>query len=102
MAEASLSLQASVRYDYSKKFIKRCADEFHWKDLSQDVIMDIGCGAELNCCKAILLQFPEVRALIAVDKDSTVFQKAHFIDRRIEFCIGDILYRDSLKSSLDM
>ncbi|GFR23524.1 jhamt [Trichonephila clavata] len=98
MAEASLSLHDLVRCDYSKKFVKRCADEFHWEDLSEHVVMDIGCGAELNCCKAILMQFPDVRALIAVDKENTVFQQAHIRDRRIQFCVGDIQERDSLKS----
>ncbi|GFQ67272.1 jhamt, partial [Trichonephila clavata] len=75
-----------------------CAEEFQWKDLSEDVVMDIGCGVQLNCCKAILMQFPGVRALIAVDKDSTVYEKAHFRERRIQFCVGDIKDRDSLKS----
>ncbi|GFQ66694.1 jhamt [Trichonephila clavata] len=97
MAEAFLSLHDLVQYDYSKKLVKRCADEFHWKDLSEDVVMDIGCGAELNCCKAILMQFPEARALIAVDK-SAVFQEAHFRDGRIQFCVGDIQDGDSLES----
>ncbi|GFQ71967.1 jhamt [Trichonephila clavata] len=75
MAESSLSSQTSVQYDDSIKFIKSCADEFQWKDLSEDVVMDIGCGHELNCCKAILMQFPEVKALIAVDNNRTVLKK---------------------------
>ncbi|GFR29322.1 jhamt [Trichonephila clavata] len=97
MAERSY-LEEAVRYDYSRKFVKRCADVFHWEDLSEHVVMDIGCGAELNCCHAILVQFPRVRALIAVDKESTVFQKALLEGRRIHFCVGDIQERDSLKS----
>ncbi|PRD35481.1 UNVERIFIED_CONTAM: jhamt [Trichonephila clavipes] len=97
MAQSSLSLQTTVRYDYSTEFIKRCAEEFHWKDLSEDVVMDIGCGVEMNCCKAILMQFPDVRALIAVDKESTVFQQAHFRERRIHPCVGNIQERDSLE-----
>ncbi|GFR31658.1 jhamt [Trichonephila clavata] len=60
--------------------------------------MDIGCGDELNCCKAILMQFPDVRALIAVDKESTVFQTVHFRHRRIQFVVGDIEERDPFKS----
>ncbi|GFR06252.1 jhamt [Trichonephila clavata] len=77
-------------YCDSIRFVKRCIEKFHWKDLSEDVVMDIGCGDELNCCKAILKRFPNVRALIAVDKESTVFQTAKFRHRRIEFCVGDI------------
>ncbi|GFQ95930.1 jhamt [Trichonephila clavata] len=98
MAESSHSSQTSVQYDDSIKFIKSCADEFQWKDLSEDVVMDIGCGHELNCCKAKLMQFPEVTALIAVDNNRTVLKKTHFRDRRIQFCFGDIRSRDSLKS----
>ncbi|GFQ71968.1 jhamt [Trichonephila clavata] len=97
MAESSLSSETIVQYDDSIKFIKSCADEFQWKDLSEDVVMDIGCGHELNCCKAIVMQFPEVKELIAVDKESTVFETARFRNR-IEFCVGDIQERDSLKS----
>ncbi|GFY67734.1 hypothetical protein TNIN_351911 [Trichonephila inaurata madagascariensis] len=66
MAQAYSFLHAVVRYVHSEEFVKRCADEFHWKDLSEDVVMDIGC--------------------------------VHFRDRRIEFCVGDVLERDSLKS----
>ncbi|GFR00019.1 jhamt [Trichonephila clavata] len=96
MAQSSFPLQTSARY-HSPRFVKRCADEFQWKDLSKDVVMDIGCGDELHCCKAILMQFPDVRELIAVDKESTVFQTAHFRNR-IEFCVGDIQERDDFKS----
>ncbi|GFQ95927.1 jhamt [Trichonephila clavata] len=98
MAESSQSSQTSVQYDYSIKFIKKCADEFQWKDLSEDVVMDIGCGHELNCCKAIMTQFPEVKALIAVDHNSTVFKKAQFRDTKIQFVVGDIRNRESLES----
>ncbi|GFR33922.1 jhamt [Trichonephila clavata] len=98
MAESSLSVETIVRYHYCARFVRRCADEFQWKDLSEDVVMDIGCGDELNCCKAILMQFPDVRALIAVDKESTVFQQAHFRDGRIQFCVGDIQDRNPFKS----
>ncbi|GFQ71974.1 jhamt [Trichonephila clavata] len=97
MAESSSSLETFAHYDFSIQFVQRCADEFQWKDLSEDVVMDIGCGDELNCCKAIIIQFPEVKALIAVDTDSTVFETARFMNR-IEFCVGDIRERDSLES----
>ncbi|GFY71591.1 hypothetical protein TNIN_53081, partial [Trichonephila inaurata madagascariensis] len=97
MAQSSLSSRTTELYISSTQFVKWCAEEFQWKDLSEDVIMDIGCGVEMNCCKAILTQFPDVRALIAVDKQSTVFQQAHFRDRRISSCVGNILERDSLK-----
>ncbi|GFR27176.1 jhamt [Trichonephila clavata] len=81
-----------AQYDFSIQFVQRCADEFQWKDLSEDVVMDIGCGDELNCCKAIMMQFPEVKALIAVDKESTVFETERFRNR-IEFYVGDIQER---------
>ncbi|GFQ72912.1 jhamt, partial [Trichonephila clavata] len=98
MAESSQSSQTSVQYDYSIKFIKKCADEFQWKDLSEDVVMDIGCGHELNCCKAIMMQFPEVKALIAVDHNSTVFKRHNSGIQRFSFVVGDIRNRESLES----
>ncbi|GFR11062.1 hypothetical protein TNCT_436401, partial [Trichonephila clavata] len=67
MAERSY-LEEAVRYDYSRKFVKSYT------------------GAVSS-----------VRALIAVDKESTVFQKALLEGRRIHFCVGDIQERDSLK-----
>ncbi|GFY37725.1 hypothetical protein TNIN_462381 [Trichonephila inaurata madagascariensis] len=97
MAQSSFSLQTTVLPNCSTQFVKWCTEEFQWKDLSEDVIMDIGCGVEMNCCKAILTQFPDVRTLVAVDRESTVFQQAHFRDRRINSCVGNILERDSLK-----
>ncbi|GFR16012.1 jhamt [Trichonephila clavata] len=77
----------TIRFQYSicAKVRRRISVE----DLSEDVVMDIGCGHELNCCKAIMMQFPEVKALIAVDKESTVFESERFRNR-IEFCVGDI------------
>ncbi|GFY59640.1 hypothetical protein TNIN_368671 [Trichonephila inaurata madagascariensis] len=97
MAQSSLSLQTTELHISSTQFVKWCAKEFQWKDLSEDVIMDIGCGVEMNCCKAVLTQFPDVRALIAVDKESTVFEQAHFRDKELISCVGNILERDSLK-----
>ncbi|GFQ70135.1 jhamt, partial [Trichonephila clavata] len=97
-AEALQVYEKEVPYHYCAIFVRRCAEEFQWKDLSEDVVMDIGCGDELNCCKAILMQFPDVRALIAVDKESTVFQTVHFRHRRIQFVVGDIEERDPFKS----
>ncbi|GFR00022.1 jhamt [Trichonephila clavata] len=96
MAQSSLSSETSAHDDDNIQFVQRCADEFQWKDLSEDVVMDIGCGEELNCCKAILMQFPEVKELIAVDQEITTFLTAHIINK-VEFCVGDILLRDSLE-----
>ncbi|GFR14757.1 jhamt [Trichonephila clavata] len=98
MAQSSLSSETSEQCDDTIQFVKRFADEFQWQDLSEDVVMDIGCGDKLNCCIALLSQFPNVRAIIAVDKESTVFQMAQVRHRRIQYCVGDILERDSLKS----
>ncbi|GFY74297.1 hypothetical protein TNIN_52641 [Trichonephila inaurata madagascariensis] len=48
---------------FAEDFVKMCAHEFQWEDLKEDVIMEIGCGTELPCCKAILKLFPGVKAL---------------------------------------
>ncbi|GFR33924.1 jhamt [Trichonephila clavata] len=59
-------------------------------------------GHRLRCSTELLSSYTDAvsrcETLIAVDKDSTVYEKAHFRERRIQFCVGDIKDRDSLKS----
>ncbi|GFS93356.1 hypothetical protein NPIL_344301 [Nephila pilipes] len=78
-------------------FVKECAAEFRWRDLSKDVIMDIGCGSSLNCCNAILKEFPDVKALVAVDENRSVFSSINEKDERIQLCVGNIIKRETLK-----
>ncbi|GFS93360.1 hypothetical protein NPIL_344341 [Nephila pilipes] len=75
-------------------FVKECAVEFRWKDLSKDVIMDIGCGSDFNCCNAILKEFPGVRALIAIDKNPVVLRNRK---DKIHSYTGNIEERENLK-----
>ncbi|GFU04737.1 hypothetical protein TNCV_4377651 [Trichonephila clavipes] len=76
---------------FAEDFVKMCAHELQWGDLTEDVIMEIGCGTALPCCKAILKLFPGVKALIAVDEERTAFRRTTVTDRRIRFHIGNIL-----------
>ncbi|GFU05972.1 hypothetical protein NPIL_148281, partial [Nephila pilipes] len=79
------------------QFIKNCAKVFHWKDLSEDVIMDIGCGEEMNCCNTMLEEYPNVKGIIAVDNELAVYRfvQTRRIDK-IHACLGDIEKRESL------
>ncbi|GFY46494.1 hypothetical protein TNIN_496491 [Trichonephila inaurata madagascariensis] len=52
--------------------------------------MEIGCGDTLHCCKAILEVFPEVRSLVAIDKEVTTLQNANPIDPRIHLGLGNV------------
>ncbi|GFU06144.1 hypothetical protein NPIL_197761 [Nephila pilipes] len=76
--------------------VRQCAAEYGWSDLSQDTVMDVGCGSKLNVCNVILKEFPEVKALIAVEKGPSVFQKLKRIDKRIKCSTINILKRESL------
>ncbi|GFQ71693.1 hypothetical protein TNCT_516601 [Trichonephila clavata] len=54
--------------EHAREFIKRCKTELNWKDLSNDIVMDIGCGVYLLCCRALLEEFPRMGCLLAGDK----------------------------------
>ncbi|GFX56056.1 HTH_Tnp_Tc3_2 domain-containing protein [Trichonephila clavipes] len=51
----------------ARKFIKRCETELDWEDLSDDTIMDIGCGDHFLCTRALLEKFPRIGCLVAID-----------------------------------
>ncbi|GFT54834.1 hypothetical protein NPIL_440501 [Nephila pilipes] len=83
-------------YIYDVKFVKTCADEFKWKDLSRDVVMNIGWGANQYCCKAILHEFPDINTLIAVD-ERVVPNQATLTHEKIQLINGNIQERQSLQ-----
>ncbi|GFQ88764.1 jhamt [Trichonephila clavata] len=88
------SLQLLCRY--SEDFVKLCAQEFQWKDLSKDVIMDIGCGNEFRCCKFILGEFPDVSALVAIDNVPKICLVPK-PSRKIHVYQADIVKRETLE-----
>ncbi|GFU07209.1 hypothetical protein TNCV_4946801 [Trichonephila clavipes] len=50
------------------EFITRCQTELNWEDLSDDTVMDIGCGTHFLCIRALLEKFPRMGCLVASDK----------------------------------
>ncbi|GFT54826.1 hypothetical protein NPIL_440471 [Nephila pilipes] len=96
-SETPRSETPTLNDENDTEFLKKCAAEFRWNDLSKDYVMDIGCGAEMGFSKALLKEYPKVSALVAVDKEPTVFLKAGPFDQRLHLCVGDIEERNSLK-----
>ncbi|GFU36082.1 hypothetical protein NPIL_377991, partial [Nephila pilipes] len=86
-----------VLYHYASLFVQECTFEFGWRDLSKDIVMDVGSGRNLNCSNVILKEFPDVRALIAIDKDQSVFETPDHVDERISCYVANILSKDTLK-----
>ncbi|GFS54387.1 hypothetical protein TNIN_409691 [Trichonephila inaurata madagascariensis] len=51
----------------AREFITRCKTELNWEDLSEDTVMDIGCGKDFLCSRALLEKFPQIGCLLAID-----------------------------------
>ncbi|GFR28661.1 jhamt [Trichonephila clavata] len=51
----------------AREFITRCKTELNWEDLSEDTVMDIGCGSDFLCSRALLEKFPRMGCLLAID-----------------------------------
>ncbi|GFU06135.1 hypothetical protein NPIL_197731 [Nephila pilipes] len=68
MAQGMASIDAV--YQQAHDFITRCKTEFHWEDLSNDLDMDIGCGVQFHCPRAIIDQFSEVLCVTPMDKNT--------------------------------
>ncbi|GFR28662.1 jhamt [Trichonephila clavata] len=51
-----------------REFIERCITELDWEDLSDHTVMDIGCGDNFLCIRALLEEFPRIGCLLATDK----------------------------------
>ncbi|GFQ71226.1 jhamt [Trichonephila clavata] len=85
-----------LHYYLSEDFVKLCAQEFQWRDLSRDVVMDINCGNEFYCCKFILEEFPDVSALVAIDNVPKICL-VRKPSRKIHVYHADIVERETLK-----
>ncbi|GFT34938.1 hypothetical protein NPIL_588571 [Nephila pilipes] len=89
-------------YQQAHDFITRCKTEFQWEDLSNDFVMDIRCGVQFHCTRAIIDQFPEVGYVTPIDKNphtllledtvGTEFS-TRLRDARLQFHNCDILDR---------
>ncbi|GFY11691.1 uncharacterized protein TNCV_2539731 [Trichonephila clavipes] len=87
------------------EFINRCKTELNWEDLSNDTLMDIGCGAHFLCTRALLEKFPRMGCLFATDKYRVISKKImedeffaeYFRNSILQFHLVDIA--DSSESS---
>ncbi|GFT25326.1 hypothetical protein NPIL_467951 [Nephila pilipes] len=69
----------------ASNFVTKCKNELKWEDLSKDTVMDVGCGYNFYCSRAILHQFPNVGLLIALDKyPSVIMEMRPFKDELFE------------------
>ncbi|GFT35011.1 uncharacterized protein NPIL_394151 [Nephila pilipes] len=79
-----------------EEFINMCGTKLNWKNLSNVIVMDVGCGNVFDCCKAILQQFPDVGHLIALDKMSNIRNVGLFkkylkaLGERFQFYVADV------------
>ncbi|GFS92664.1 uncharacterized protein NPIL_192311, partial [Nephila pilipes] len=107
-------MDSNRTFGAASNFVTKCKNELKWEDLSKDTVMDVGCGYNFYCSRAILHQFPNVGRLIAFDKHPCVImEKRSFKDelfenkimsKTIQCSAADIEIRDSLqpyKGSID-
>ncbi|GFX67912.1 uncharacterized protein TNCV_1974141 [Trichonephila clavipes] len=77
----------------AKRFLELISSKFEWDDLSDDIVMDIGCGnPKIKFCDLLLGLFPKVKKVIAIDKKSHLiaYIKCGKKDPKIDFEYGDI------------
>ncbi|KAF8778308.1 Juvenile hormone acid O-methyltransferase like protein [Argiope bruennichi] len=82
-----------------RKFIDHCKDTFGWSDLTDDVIMDVGCGEEGLCGKSMLEKFPDVSAIIGIDFDPKVVRNFKLkTTPKFQCVLADIEKRETLRN----
>ncbi|GFS54392.1 hypothetical protein TNIN_409711 [Trichonephila inaurata madagascariensis] len=89
----------------ARELIARCITELNWEDLSEDTVMDIGCGGFFLCTRALLEKFPRMGCLLAVDKFRTIsneikedeFFAEYFRNNSLQFHLADITDSSSLE-----
>ncbi|CAL1273976.1 unnamed protein product [Larinioides sclopetarius] len=82
-----------LNLETTEKFVKLCASTFGWEDLSEDIVMDLGCGKGLHCARALLENFPNVKSIIALDGNPKELEGITFKSPRITQVLADILKR---------
>ncbi|GFV00603.1 uncharacterized protein TNCV_915431 [Trichonephila clavipes] len=91
--------------EQAREFIMRCKTELKWEDLSEDFVMDIGCGVHFLCCRALLEKFPlifcvlatDIAPLFAVETLADKFLGKYFRNMSLQFHPIDITDRSSLE-----
>ncbi|GFT34936.1 hypothetical protein NPIL_588561 [Nephila pilipes] len=107
-------MDSDLTFGAAINFVTKCKNELKWEDLSKDTVMDVGCGYNFYCSRAILHQFPNVGRLIALDMHPSIIMKTRLardemfknkiISNIVQYCAADIEIRDSLqtyKGSID-
>ncbi|GFR26105.1 uncharacterized protein TNCT_683451 [Trichonephila clavata] len=85
----------------AKRFLELISSKFGWGDLSDDIVMDIGCGnPKIKFCDLLLGLFPKVKKVIAIDKKSHLiaYIKCGKKNPKIDFEYGDIEDRSTLEN----
>lgn len=59
----------------ARVFIERCKSELNWEDLSNDTVMDVGCGYFFYSTRALLEKFENIECLIAIDKTPSIMNR---------------------------
>ncbi|GFU14303.1 uncharacterized protein NPIL_413521 [Nephila pilipes] len=109
-----IEMDSDLTFGAAINFVTKCKNELKWEDLSKDTVMDVGCGYNFYCSRAILHQFPNVGRLIALDMHPSIIMKTRLVrdemfknkimSNIVQYCAADIEIRDSLqtyKGSID-
>ncbi|GIY97606.1 methyltransf_25 domain-containing protein [Caerostris extrusa] len=92
--------QASYVSSDSAHFLKVIAEKFQWIDLSDDTVMDVGCGnPKIKFTDLLIERFPNVKQVIAVDKKAGLieFLKCRIRHSEIHYQFADIEDWSTLK-----
>ncbi|GBN14942.1 hypothetical protein AVEN_267159-1 [Araneus ventricosus] len=78
-------------------FLKEASETLDWEDLSEDVVMDIGCGTGKSSATFLEL-FPNVQKVIAIDlyKKNTEEAQANNPHEKLAYEVADIQDRSTL------
>ncbi|GFX56013.1 hypothetical protein TNCV_1953331 [Trichonephila clavipes] len=96
MAQAMTPIERLL--ERARIFIERCETELDWENLSDDTIMDMGCGAYFSCTRALLEKFPQIGCLVAIDANNVMseeimedeFFAEYFRKKILQFRLVDI------------
>ncbi|KAF8778072.1 Juvenile hormone acid O-methyltransferase like protein [Argiope bruennichi] len=72
-------------------FLKEASAKLGWDDLSEDVVMDIGCGTG-NASTTLLELFPNVKKIIAIDLYPKIIEEAQANNphEKLQYEVADI------------
>lgn len=73
-------------------FLLKSSSILDWGNLTNEVVMDVGCGPGNTSCKCIISIFPNVRRIIGVDSLDSMINLANVLNPhpKIEYWVADI------------